>query len=270
MPFRHSLPLFLLFFLALPTAVSAQVVEQEDHEKVTNSAKPKSTADSPDLAAVSKLIIQQTNAFRQEEKREPVKANAQLTATAQYFADYLARTDKFSHTADGKRPADRASEHGYAYCIIAENIAYEYDSRGFKTDELARKFVEGWKHSPGHRRNMLDPDVTETGVAAAYSSDSGSYYAVQMFGRPASQSIHFEVVNDTDTAVEYQVGSRSYPLPPHVTRTHEQCRPAELSFRLPSKGEEVPSAIRPSNGDRFVITAQAGALKISREKMSER
>jgi uncharacterized protein YkwD len=43
--------------------------------------------------------------------------------------------------------------------------------------------VEGWKRSPGHRRNLLAREATQTGVAVA-RSDQGYYYAVQLFGRP--------------------------------------------------------------------------------------
>ena len=95
--------------------------------------------------------------------------NPDLTDAARDFAAYMARTSRYGHTADGSRPADRAASHGYEYCVIAENIAYAFNSDGYTTEELGKTFVEGWKHSPGHRRNMLDPDVAETGVAVARS-----------------------------------------------------------------------------------------------------
>ena len=85
--------------------------------------------------------------------------------TAQAFADYMARTDRYGHTADGNQPSDRAKARGYDYCIVLENIAYAFNSEGFTGEKLAGQFVTGWQNSPGHRRNMLDPDVTETGVA---------------------------------------------------------------------------------------------------------
>ena len=106
--------------------------------------------------------------------------------------------------ADGSRPADRAARHGYEFCVIAENIAYAYNSEGYTTEELGATFVEGWKHSPGHRRNMLDPDVSQTGVAVARSEKTGYYYAVQMFGRPRSQAIEFQVSNRTEAEVAYR------------------------------------------------------------------
>lgn len=39
-----------------------------------------------------------------------------------------------------------------AYCIVSENIAHQYNSLGFTTEELAEQFVQGWKNSPGHRK----------------------------------------------------------------------------------------------------------------------
>ena len=52
-------------------------------------------------------------------------------------------------------PPQRAEAQGYRYCTVAENLALNLDSRGFETRQLARKAVEGWKASPGHRANML-------------------------------------------------------------------------------------------------------------------
>jgi uncharacterized protein YkwD len=116
-----------------------------------------------------------------------VTANPVLARTVRDFVDFMARTDRYGHEADGKQPADRARGHGYDYCLVSENIAYQYNSAGFRTAALARDFVEGWKHSPQHRKNMLEPAATQTAVAVARSEKSGRYYAVQMFGRPKSE-----------------------------------------------------------------------------------
>ena len=45
----------------------------------------------------------------------------------------MARTGKFSHSADGSEPAARAKRFGYEYCIVAENIAYIFSSEGMAT-----------------------------------------------------------------------------------------------------------------------------------------
>ena len=170
------------------SAVESRAARGGPAQASSSPAKPDQSAN---LSQVEKLIVAKTNEFRQEQGRAAVKTNPQLTETVREFAAFMARTDKYGHEADGKQPADRASEHKYDYCVIAENIAYEYSSEGFATADLAARLVEGWKKSPGHRKNMLDPDVTETGMAVAHREKSGKYYAVEMFGRPRSAAIEF-------------------------------------------------------------------------------
>src|SRR4051794_39345623 len=82
-------------------------------------------ADSPavDVDAAAQLVVDATNTFRREQQRRPVGVEAMLTRAGQEFAAYMARTGRFGHTADGRDPAARAEAHGYAYCIVAENIA---------------------------------------------------------------------------------------------------------------------------------------------------
>ena len=123
------------------------------------------------------------NELRAERGLKPLEREARLDAAADYFAGYLAATDKLDHLADGNTPATRVRQRGYGYCAIAENIAYEYDSRGYTPERLARNFVDGWRNSPTHRANMLNPALTETGIGIARNAKN-EYYAVQVFGRP--------------------------------------------------------------------------------------
>jgi uncharacterized protein YkwD len=138
----------------------------------------------PDIARATAMVIDETNAFRRHEGRGAVERNPKLEEAAREFARYLARTETLEHDADGHTPGERAQRHGYRWCRIAENIAYQFDSRGYATEALAQGLVEGWKKSPGHRRNMLERDVKHIAVAVARSDRNGYYYAVQMFGKP--------------------------------------------------------------------------------------
>ena len=138
----------------------------------------------PELARVESLVVDATNAYRAKEGAPRVERDARLDATAHEFASYLAKTGKLDHDADGSTPFERARRHGYDFCLLSENIAYQFDTRGFSTQELARLFTEGWKNSPGHRKNMLDRGATQGAVAVARAPREGYYYAVQMFGRP--------------------------------------------------------------------------------------
>lgn len=212
------------------------------------------TAKRPDLTRAAKLIIDMSNEFRKEQELEPVEVNSKLTRAASYFAAYMADTDKYSHTADGKTPSERALESEYDYCLVSENIAYVYNSTGFSTDELAARMVDVWKQSPEHRKNILEPASTETGVAVAQSPRTGKFYGVQMFGRPTSLSIRFAVENQSEVPIQYNVGERTFELPPRNRHTHEECLAVDLTFQLPSGAKPNRRTVRPQHGDHFIIS----------------
>jgi uncharacterized protein YkwD len=215
----------------------------------------------PDLARVTTLVIASTNAFRAAEGRPKVTPDPALADAARHFAQFMARSGKYGHAADGSQPSERARKHGYDYCLVSENIAYHFQSQGFHTEELAGVIFEGWKASPGHRGNMLDAAATDTGVAVA-RSESGYFYAVQMFGRPRSARIGFEVRNESGAEVQYRVGDRAFTLPAHAAGSHETCRPEKLMFERPAKLSKAP--LEPANGERFVITGDGSAPALRR------
>ena len=207
---------------------------------------------APGVAEVESLIARRTNEFRAEQGRERLSADPALARTARAFADYMARTDRYGHGADGKEPGDRARARGYDYCMISENIAYQFSSEPFAMDELARRFVEGWKDSPGHRKNMLEPAATDAGMAVARSPESGRYYAVQLFGRPRSRMLEFRVSNLAQRAIEYQVSGKAWRLKPSEGRVHTSCAPPEVSFPAADNGKG--RTIRPSGGENLVAS----------------
>jgi hypothetical protein len=99
---------------------------------------------------------------------------------------------------------------------------------------------------------MLDPDVTETGVAVARAAD-GTYYAVQMFGRPRSMQIQFKVTNRAGAPVTYTLDGQSFPLPPRVTRTHTVCRPPKINLT-----SEKDQPLSPRGGSHYIVSQDAG------------
>ncbi len=202
----------------------------------------------PDPDEVAGQIVARTNSFRKEHKLSPLSADEQLTAAARDFAKFMASSGKYGHQADGRQPFERAERHGYEYCVVLENIAFKYESAGIGQEELIRFFVESWKNSPRHRKNMLDPDITHTGVAVA-DRGKGYYYAVQMFGRPKSAMVTFEIANRADIPLEYKVGEESLTLLPQRIREQDLCQDVSVVVKL--KGVKAPKTITPANGDRF-------------------
>ncbi|MCP4591916.1 MAG: CAP domain-containing protein [bacterium] len=183
-----------------------------------------------DLRRVEELIIDRTNEFRVEHQRAELRTSPELTRAARKFAAHMARVDRCTHTADGRQPADRAAAQQYDYCVISENIAYLYSSTRFVTRGLARRFCREWKDSPGHRRNMLDGALQEIGVGVARGNRPGKYYAVQMFGRPKSAQVTFQVTSRLDRGLRYTIGVHAFDLGPGHTRTHMLCLPSQVDL----------------------------------------
>lgn len=217
-------------------------------------------AQRADPAQVEQLVRERTNDFRREHGLAALAPDAKLEAAARYFADYMARNDRYGHEADGKEPADRARRHGYDYCLVAENISYQYSSEGFRTTELAQRYVEGWKGSPGHRKNMLAPAAIDTAVAVRRSEKSGRYYAVQMFGRPRSASVEFRITNGARDMVRYSIGGQAFTLAAGAARIHTQCAPEELA--LASARDAKRASVVPRNGDHLTVVREAGGLAL--------
>ena len=108
---------------------------------------------------------------------------------------------------------------------------------------------------------MLDPAVTETGVGVAQREQTGDYYAVQLFGRPMSQQIAFQITNTSNVAIPYTIDGQLFSLPPQATSTHQQCRPPEVTFHWP--GTQEPTTVHPNQGDRYtIVRGDAGAFRV--------
>jgi uncharacterized protein YkwD len=255
---------FTVLFAALSVLPPSygQSVEEKESESLETDLALVDEANPADAASIAQLIVEKTNEFRVAHGREKVEINPALTEAAEYFASYMAQHDVYGHTADGARPAERATKHGYVFCLVSENIAYQYSSAGFTAAKLAERFTTGWKDSPGHRKNMLDRDVVETGVAVAQSRKTGVWYAVQMFGRPASAALTFKISNRANTAIEYTIGNRTFELPPRYTRTHTRCRPSQVAFAVTDGRTKKVDA---NDGEHYLVAEDNGRLEIREE-----
>jgi len=194
---------------------------------------------------VTQAIVVQTNEFRKSKELDPVDRNDSLTRSAKTFAEFMAKTDRYGHRADGRSPAERAEAAGYDYCVVRENIAYRTNTGEISDESLTDVFVSGWIDSPSHRENMLADYVTETGVAVA-SSDGVTYYAVQLFGRPESLSYRIEITNRSDVVETLVIRANdeksSLELRPQMILKFTRCFPSLLSL----KGSEASLSIRSS------------------------
>jgi uncharacterized protein YkwD len=223
---------------------------------------PLANAQAPEFTEdVEQRVLALTNDLRVKSGLPPLTTEPRLTDAARSFAHYIASTGRLEHDADGTTPAERVKKRGYAYCMVAENLAFEYSSSGFAPDRLSRNFVEHWAESPTHRGNILQPEITQIGIGVSRNR-SGEYYAVQVFGRPLTQMTRFRVSNRANATVRYQYRNSSVTLGPRQGRNHESC--VAGTMKLDSSGQEV--LLQPRDGGRYAITEVAqGVYRIAPE-----
>lgn len=216
----------------------------------------------PDIPATEALVVTLTNSARERERLAPVKPDKALAAAARAFAVYLAKTDRFSHTADGRQPADRAQGTGYQLCQVAENLALSESSLGFEASVLAHETLEGWLNSPGHRANLLAPHVTDIGVAVArVGTGAPKYVVVQMLGRPRALATQFQISNATKVKVTYALSGVAHAIEPGMGVRHTVCEPKTLEFRS-AGGVALPGRFTPQSGKVYAVTKKSGKLSV--------
>lgn len=133
-----------------------------------------------DMASLAAEIVRLTNTERRKHGLPALAQNPNLARSAQYHADFMARNDCFAHRCPKEPPlAQRAHNAGYHYRGVAENIA-----AGAPTPA---EVVRVWMDSPGHRANILRPEMREIGIGYVLLNEDGGretyrHYWVQNFG----------------------------------------------------------------------------------------
>ncbi|MFY9553940.1 MAG: CAP domain-containing protein [Blastocatellia bacterium] len=101
-----------------------------------------------------------------------------LLPVAREYSRRMAEERFFSHAdPEGRTVRERVDEADIRWRMVGENLAY---SNGYINPVAAS--LNGWMDSPGHRRNILDPDFRLTAIGAWISSD-GTVYFTEIFLR---------------------------------------------------------------------------------------
>jgi uncharacterized protein YkwD len=169
---------FLPFVLAVLVASGCAV--PAPRPAPSSAPAPSSTGAKGRFGATEARIFGLINAERRNRGLPPLYYNEQLDQMAVIQARNMAYFQKMAHVLpDAELPTlgDRARYVAYPFGRLAENVALGYPD--------AETVVQGWMASKGHRANILNSDVVETGIAVARSSAGGLYYC-QVFGRRLS------------------------------------------------------------------------------------
>lgn len=127
-------------------------------------------------------IINLTNAKRAANGAPALLANSLLSSAASAKAADMLSANYWSHNSpSGKTPWSFISTSGYKYIYAGENLARDFGD--------PQSVVDAWMNSSSHKKNLLDADFKEIGVAVVSGKLTGrdGILVVQMFGTPVSQ-----------------------------------------------------------------------------------
>jgi hypothetical protein len=172
-------------------------------------------------------LLADTNAQRTANSVNALSLNGKLDAAAQASADDMAARNYWSHnTPDGNPPWIWATNQGYGYQKIGQNLA-----TGFNDEQTT---INGWMNSPSHRENLLDPAFTDVGFGFAnnpnYTAAGGGPMTiiVAFYGEPKVLGAATAAPVQTKPVAPAPVASLT-PPPTQTPNTTAPSQPANAS-----------------------------------------
>ena len=129
-------------------------------------------------------VVYLVNQSRAEQNLKPLLINPELSKIAEDKAYDMVKNRYFAHTSPtGITPWYWFKQNNYNYKYAGENLAINYDDA--EEEHLA------WMNSPTHKRNILNSNFTEIGIATAVGVIEGkkSQVTVQIFAAPQTNII---------------------------------------------------------------------------------
>jgi uncharacterized protein YkwD len=162
-------------------------------------------------ASAKAAIIDQTNAYRQSKDLAPLSENETASRAAQAYANYLARTARGGHGADGRNPVQRLRAGGVKFCKFrGENWHMSWTRPARATSDAAMNAaMRFWKKSPGHERVLRSrSNEIGVGVAGYRHGNQWWYQEIQVF-------IDTSCLKGTQTTANIAAGAQDQtpPLP---------------------------------------------------------
>ena len=148
-------------------------------------------------------VLNKVNELRSKMGLQPVTRYQELDAVAQDWSEQQATANNMSH-----RP-DFTSVYPAGWTKGSENVAWH--TAGGDTGAI---IFDQWLNSPGHYKNMTDPNVNSIGIGFAQTSN-GSWYATQNF---AAYNVSNSTLTPTTTTTTNTTTTKSN-TPPSTTDT---------------------------------------------------
>lgn len=238
------------------------------------AVRPQARASQPPepttVAEARAAILLRINALREAHGAAAVAGDPALDAVAQAYAERMVRERFFAHVApDGEDLRGRLTAAGYAYRQAGENL-------GMASGPLGAHFAV--EHSPGHRKNLLEPDYRAAGVGVAFdrSREQPQALVVEILALPTPPAVPEDPLEAAYRAVDRLRAEQR--LPPlrrsealeriaasHVRQAleHDSPKPELPGSRVHDRVFDALGSVTAAAVDLFVA-ADPGALPKSR------
>jgi uncharacterized protein YkwD len=152
---------------------------------------------SANLTVAEQYLLAAANQDRINQGLQPLRFDPVLAEASQVHAREMADHAAISHQFDGEPAlAARGANAGAHFSLITENVAEA------PTSVIIHNL---WMHSPGHRANLLDPNVDSIGIAIV--TRDHQLYAVEDFASTV-QTLSLNQQERTVASVLAQSGMR--------------------------------------------------------------
>ena len=194
-------------------------------------------------AQYADTVLNKVNELRSGLGLQPVTRYQELDAVAQDWSEQQAAANNMSH-----RP-DFTSVYPKGWTTGSENVAWR--TAGGDTGAL---IFDQWLNSPGHYKNMTDPNVNSIGIGFAQTSD-GKWYATQNFAayNVSNTTLTQTTTSTTNTTTTTTTKSNTPPsttdTPPTDTAVPSPTPTPETTPSTPSTETTAPAPTAPPTSE---------------------
>ena len=211
-------------------------------------------------AQYADTVLNKVNELRSSLNLQPVTRYQELDAVAQDWSEQQAAANNMSH-----RP-DFTSVYPKGWTTGSENVAW----RTAGGDTGAQIFNQ-WLNSPGHYKNMTDPNVNSIGIGFAQTSD-GRWYATQNFAAynvsNSTLTPSTTTTTNTTTTTKSNTPPKTNDNPPTDTTVPSPTPTPETTPSTPATETTAPAAPPTSETTAPASTPSAPATTVTTETVT--
>ena len=211
-------------------------------------------------AQYADTVLNKVNELRSSKGLQPVTRYQELDAVAQDWSEQQAAANNMSH-----RP-DFTSVYPQGWTTGSENVAWRTAG-----GDTGAQIFEQWRKSPGHYKNMTDPDVNSIGIGFAQTSD-GKWYATQNFAAynvsNSTLTPSTTTTTNTTTTTKSNTPPKTNDNPPTDTTVPSPTPTPETTPSTPATETTAPAAPPTSETTAPASTPSAPATTVTTETVT--